>query len=83
MAIKTNSEYFLNHITRIIEEEFNKQAQVIQDDIVSKYTEEFTQRMTTARKSSVINAARFFQVIDRSENITINFKMDAFNDKRY
>lgn len=83
MAIKTHSEYFLENIKSAIEQIFNDEAQRIHADIVSKYTEEFNQRMDVARKSAVIDAARLFEVIDRSDTITINFKMDAFNDKRY
>ena len=83
MTIKTNSEYFFENIKNAIEQIFKSEAQRIQDDIVSKYTEEFNRRMDVARKSAVIDAARLFEVIDRSDTITINFKMDAFNDKRY
>lgn len=83
MTIKTHSEYFLENIKSAIEQLFNTQAKEIHDDIVSKYTEEFNRRMEVARKSAVIDAARVFEVIDRSDTITINFKMDAFNDKRY
>ena len=83
MANKTHSEYFLENIKSAIEQLFNTQAKEIHDDIVSKYTEEFNRRMEVARKSAVIDAARLFEVIDRSDTITINFKMDAFNDKRY
>lgn len=81
MAIKTHSEYFLENIKNAIEQIFKSEAQRIQDDIVSKYTEEFNRRMDVARKSAVIDAARLFEVIDRSDTITINFKMDAFNGK--
>ena len=83
MTIKTHSEYFLENIKSAIEQLFNTQAKEIHDDIVSKYTEEFNRRMEVARKSAVIDAAGLFEVIDRSDTITINFKMDAFNDKRY
>ena len=83
MTIKTHSEYFLENIKSAIEQLFNTQAKEIHDDIVSKYTEEFNRRMEVARKSAVIDAARVFEVIDRSDTITINFKMDAFSDKRY
>ncbi len=37
--------------------------------------------MDVARKSAVIDAARLFEVIDRSDTITINFKMDPLNGK--
>lgn len=83
MTIKTHSEYFLANLKSAIEQIFNTQAQKIHDDIISKYIEEFNRRMDVARKSAVIDAARLFEVIDRSDTITINFKMDAFNDKRY
>lgn len=82
MVNSTHTEYFVNHVKNAIEEQFNNLAQRIHEDIVSKYTEEFNQRMTTARKSAVINAARFFEVAERSDNITINFKMDQLNGKR-
>lgn len=81
MAIKTHSEYFSENIKNAIEQIFKSEAQRIQDDIVSKYTEEFNRRMDVARKSAVIDAARVFEVIDRSDTITINFKMDQLNDK--
>ena len=81
MTIKTHSEYFFENIKNAIEQIFKSEAQRIQDDIVSKYTEEFNRRMDVARKSAVIDAARLFEVIDRSDTITINFKMDPLNGK--
>ena len=81
MTIKTHSEYFFENIKNAIEQIFKSEAQRIQDDIVSKYTKEFNRRMDVARKSAVIDAARLFEVIDRSDTITINFKMDPLNGK--
>jgi hypothetical protein len=81
MAIKTHSEYFFENIKNAIEQIFKSEAQRIQDDIVSKYTEEFNRRMDVVRKSAVIDAATLFEVTERSENITINFKMDQLNGK--
>ena len=81
MTIKTHSEYFFENIKNAIEQIFKSEAQRIQDDIVSKYTEEFNRRMDVVRKSAVIDAARLFEVIDRSDTIAINFKMDPLNGK--
>ena len=81
MITKKHSEYFLENIKSAIEQLFNDEAQRIHADIVSKYTVEFNQRMAVARKSAVINAARFFEITEHADNITINFKMDALNGK--
>ena len=82
MITKKHSEYFSANITNMIEEILNNEAQRIHEELSSKYGDEFDQRMMIARKSAVINAARFFDITEHADNITINFKMDALNGKR-